>query len=142
MQIPLKNEKLFKECPEITSMKSVPKSLRAWFIVHFFVDILFALPLIFAPEWTLKLMGFEVIDVFGARFVGAALFAIGAMSVIKNKAGPETYDVMLTLKILWGCTASFGILLSYDHWPKMGGMILSGFIFFPVLWIYYKYSAR
>ena len=30
--------------------KQVPGSLRVWFVIHFAVDMLFAIPLLFFPE--------------------------------------------------------------------------------------------
>ena len=36
---------------------TVPRSLRAWFVVHFWADVLFAAPLFFAPQQFLGLLG-------------------------------------------------------------------------------------
>ena len=52
----------------------------------------------------------------------------------------ETYKGLLTLKILWGWSAAFGIIISYDYWPKFGALILLTFIVFPSAWLYYKFK--
>ena len=41
-------------------MKQVSKSLRVWFKIHFIVDFLVAIPLIFFTKWTLTLFGFPL----------------------------------------------------------------------------------
>ena len=123
-------------------MNKVPKSLRIWFMIHFFADIIFAIPLIFAPKWILGILGAQTVDIFSARIIGAALFGIGTVSLIKNNGGIETYDALLTLKILWGWSAAFGIIISYDYWPKFGALILLTFIVFPSVWLYYKIALR
>ena len=51
----------------------VPRSLRFWFVTHFVVDFIFAIPLLIAPVWFLTTFGFENPDPFTARLVGAAL---------------------------------------------------------------------
>ncbi len=54
----------------------VSKNLRTWFVIHFVADYLFALPLLIAPTWLLNLFGWQSIDPFTARLVGAALIGI------------------------------------------------------------------
>ncbi len=51
---------------------AVPESLRRWFVVHFVVDALVAVPLFVAPRAVLGLLGWEEIDVAMARVVAAA----------------------------------------------------------------------
>ena len=70
-------------------MKKIPASLRVWFLIHFIVDILFAVPLIIAPYWFLKFLGLDIVDPLTARLVGAALIGIGTTSLITHKKGKE-----------------------------------------------------
>ena len=60
----------------------VPRSLRFWFVVHFVVDFIFAVPLLLAPVWLMTLFGFESPDPFTGRLVGAALLGIGGESLL------------------------------------------------------------
>jgi len=94
---------------------AVPASLRAWFVVHFLVDILFAVPLMLAPVYTLSLFGWQQVDPFTARLVAAALFAIGIESFLGRNADRSNYRAMLNLKIIWSLAAVTGLLLSMFH---------------------------
>ena len=60
----------------------VPSSLRKWFVVHFIVDVLIAIPLLVAPRSLLGLPGWSEIDPTMARGVAAALFGIGIESLL------------------------------------------------------------
>jgi len=117
----------------------VQKSLRIWFIVHFIIDIIFAIPLIFFPVMFLKFLGFTVVDPITARLVGAALIGIGGASYFTRNKSKESYDILLTLKILWSIAAIITLIWSIVEtqlmvlWP-----ILIVFVIFSVTWIYYK----
>ena len=115
----------------------VPSSLRIWFIIHFVVDILFAVPLLLAPHWFLSILGFKMITPVLARLVGAALIAIGTTSLLLRNKSEESYIALLTLKILWSISAIIGISLSLNDGPKIIWPILVVFLFFASLWIYY-----
>lgn len=78
----------------------MPQALKIWFIFHFLVDIIFAIPLIFVTSWFLSLLGFPVENLMLARLVGAALFAIGTISLVVHNGNLEQYRVMLTFKVL------------------------------------------
>ena len=120
-------------------MSGIPTSLRTWFVIHFFADILFALPLIIAPTWTLGLFGWTIIDPVATHLVGAALFGIGTMSFIARNAGKETYKHMLTLKMLWSGAAIVGFAISlYQDAPSTTWLFLLVFVFFFVLWTHYR----
>jgi len=95
----------------------IPTSLRRWFVIHFVADMLFGLPLLFAPAWTLQLMGFAVGNLYTARLVGAALIGIGGTSLLVKNKGIQTYQAMLTLKILWSLSAIVGLFLSLLEQP-------------------------
>jgi len=81
--------------------KRIPQALRTWFFIHFLVDIFFAIPLLFFPAWSLRLLGFMIIEPLTTRLVGAALLAIGGISLLSYRQGKERFDVLLTLKIIW-----------------------------------------
>lgn len=120
-------------------MKEVPKYLRIWFLIHFIIDILFAIPLIFFPELFLNLMGISVIEPFTARLVGAALIGIGGASFFMHKKGIEVFDSMLNLKLLWSFAAIFGIAWStWETGLLSGWVILAVFVIFFAVWLYYK----
>ena len=52
----------------------VPTILRVFFMIHFFVDIVFAIPLFFIPIRFLEFAGWTTVDPVTARLVAAALF--------------------------------------------------------------------
>ncbi|MDP7140983.1 MAG: hypothetical protein QF362_00520 [Candidatus Woesearchaeota archaeon] len=119
--------------------QKVPPSLRVWFLIHFVVDMLFAIPLIINPVWFLRLVGFGVVEPFATRLVGAALIGIGGVSLAAHKAGVETFNSLLTLKILWSFSAMLGIILTLiQGGSKVGWFILAMFFVFSGVWVYYK----
>ena len=121
--------------------REVPSNLRAWFLIHFFVDIIFAIPLLISPVWFLSLLGWEIIDPFASRLVGAALFGIGGISLLSRNKGLESYQSLLTLKIIWSVSAIIGILLSIiENVHKIRLIILIMFSIFSAVWIYYKFK--
>jgi len=118
---------------------NLPGSLRKWFIIHFFADIVFALPLLISPRWFMGLFGFNVGETLTVRLVGAALAGIGLTSLVMHGKGIESYDAMLTLKIIWSVTAIVAILLSIiDGGPDSQWFFLAIFTVFSAVWIYYK----
>lgn len=120
-------------------IQSVPKSLRIWFVIHFFADIVFAVPLLFFPVEILALLGWTTIDPLATRLVGAALIGIGVESLLGRNASLQSYQTMLRLKILWSLSANFGIALSiFQGAPKAAWLFLGIFLSFSCLWIYYK----
>ncbi|MBI4146296.1 hypothetical protein HY489_03085 [Candidatus Woesearchaeota archaeon] len=124
-------------------MKKVPQSLRTWFVVHFWADLLFALPLLFAPEWTLVRFGFTTVEPVTARLVGAALVGIGGASLVHRNASKDAYSAMLTVKTLWSGTASLSLLWAATHnAPKSTWLFLAIFVFFFCVWMYYKHRLR
>lgn len=120
--------------------QTVPRSLRYWFIVHFVADLLFALPLLFAPISFLSLLGWQTIDPLACRLVGAALVGIGVESYLGRNASLESFRTMLRLKILWSLAANFGIALSLYEGvvPQTAWLFQIIFGGFSLLWIYYK----
>ncbi len=123
--------------------KKVPKSLRIWFLIHFIVDMLFAIPLIVIPRYFLKFLGFMSADPFTARLVGAALIGIGGVSLVAHNKGNESYSSLLSLKILWSLAAIVAILWTMiEGGPFVGWYILGVFAVFSGIWMYYKRKIR
>ena len=110
----------------------VPQSLRFWFIVHFVIDFVFAVPLLIAPVWLLTLFGFENPDPFTARLVGAALLGIGGESLLGWEGLLDAFRAMLNLKIIWSLAAIGGIILTLaiSGGPFMAYLILLLFVGF------------
>lgn len=122
---------------------SVPKALRAWFVVHFVADIAFALPLLVAPAAFGALLGFTQIDPVTARLVGAALVGIGTESLLCRNEGRERYQTMLRLKVLWSSTAWIGLAVSaLQGAPPMTWGLSAIFISFCALWSYWAWRLR
>ena len=121
----------------------VPAALRTWFVIHFILDVLFAIPLMLAPIFTLQLLGLQVVDPFTARLVAAALFGIGIELYLGRNAGQEAYTGMLNLKIIWSAAAVIGLLLSLLQFgpgrPRVGWGILLVFLCFNLLWVYWRW---
>jgi hypothetical protein len=114
----------------------VPAALRRWFIFHFVADFLFAVPIFFAPEAFLGLLGWSTVDPFAARGVAAALFGIGAQSFLDRNAGIASFRTMLSLKIIWATFASAGFLWGcLTRGFPMAWVIFGIFAGFDVLWI-------
>ena len=40
----------------------IPQALKNWFFAHFVIDVLFAIPLMAAPVFTLELFGWTPVD--------------------------------------------------------------------------------
>jgi hypothetical protein len=95
-----------------TPSDTVPRALRGWFILHFWADILFAVPLFIAPRWFLGNLGWTEVDPISSRIVAAALFGIGIQSWLGRNESRATFRAMLTLKVIWSSSATAGIVLS------------------------------
>jgi hypothetical protein len=127
--------------PNATDM--VPGSLRFWFVVHFVVDIVFALPLLLIPEWLMPLLGWRYVDPISSRLVAAALMGIGGASLLERKASAEVFRAMLNLKIIWATGAVVGIGLGLLHGgPPVSWALLAIFAAFLALWVHYRLQMR
>jgi hypothetical protein len=125
------------------AIRDVPKSLRVWFVVHFAVDIIVAIPLLLMPELLMPLLGWSVVDPITTRLVGAALLAIGVESLLGRNASRDVFKAMLNLKILWAAGAVAAIGLGIDAGgPMLAWIILAIFAAFLGLWIYYRIALR
>ena len=117
----------------------VPRSLRTWFVVHFWADFLFALPLFIAPRFTLSALGWPAVDPIAARLVAAALFGIGIQSLLGRDEREETFRAMLNLKVIWSATATLGIVWSQlEGGPPMGWAFALVFAAFNAVWVRYR----
>ena len=126
-----------------TAITEVPKSLRGWFVVHFAVDMIFAIPLLLLPELTMPLLGWPVVDPITSRLVGAALLAIGVASLLERNAGRDVFKAMLNLKIVWASGAVFGIGLGMAvGGPPLAWIFFAVFAAFLGLWVYYRVTLR
>jgi hypothetical protein len=121
----------------------VPRTLRAWFLVHAAVDLVAALPLLAAPEWTLHRLGWTCVDPLASRLVGAALLAIGAQSYLSRDAGVETYRVLLGLKVMWSLAACYALFTGIGSGaPSAAWVLLSIFIVFAGVWTHHAIRFR
>ncbi len=115
----------------------IPKSLSVWFKIHFVVDYIIGLPLLFAPKFTLSLFSIQA-EPIAARLVGATLLGIGGISLIHKKT-EDSYRTLLQLKLIWSSAAVLGLILSIfiDNAQKIIWLFVSIFGFFFFLWLYY-----
>lgn len=120
--------------------RKVPKWLTRFFILHFLIDILFAIPLFFFPERFLALFGWESFNPLFVRLVAAALFGIGIESLLGRNSSPEVFKAMLNLKIIWSSAAIIGIILSLPeiNVNLLVWIILLIFVLFNLLWVYWR----
>ncbi len=117
----------------------VPESLRRWFVVHFWADVLAALPLFLAPRQVLGWLGWAEVDPIATRLVAAALFGIGIESYLGRNADVQAFRGMLNLKVIWSASAVLGLLWSQlDGGPKAGWALLAIFLTFHLLWLRYR----
>ena len=125
----------------MTQQKS-PILLKTWFIIHFFIDILFAIPLFLFPEEFLTVLDWQNIDPFATRIAAAALFAIGIESWLGRNASVETYKNMLNLKIIWSGMVVIGIIISMYQSSYsttiFEWLLLLTFFCFHCIWLYYR----
>lgn len=125
-----------------TVIPDVPTSLRVFFIVHFAIDIVFAIPLFLFPTDFLEYFGWALVDPVASRIAAAALFGIGVESLIGSRASNESFVSLLNLKIAWSLAAGVGILISIAEmsWdaPALLWVMLVIFSVFNVVWIYWR----
>ncbi|MEP7149188.1 MAG: hypothetical protein ABI857_09920 [Acidobacteriota bacterium] len=120
---------------------SVPSALRMWFVIHFAIDMIVALPLFFAPREVLTLFGWTAIDPLATRLAAAAFFGIGLESLMGRNAGREAFKGMLQLKLIWSAFAAIGLAWSVLEgglkYQWIGWMLVGTFVAFHVLWWYW-----
>lgn len=74
----------------LTSVNTVPTSLRRWFIVHFVADVVVAVPLLAVPTMFLRTLGWAAVDPIAARMVGAAFTGIVLGEIVGAPATDST----------------------------------------------------
>jgi len=121
------------------SANTVPRALRAWFILHFWVDMIFALPLFIAPRTFLGLLGWTAVDPVSARIVAAALFGIGIQSLLGKDEPRSTFRAMLTLKVIWSTSATAGLVISaLEGGPVMAWALAAFWAIFSGAWWFWR----
>ncbi len=135
-----------EENDAVSGQTGVPPALRYWFVLHFAVDMIVALPLFFAPREVLGLFGWIEIDPFAARLTAAALFGIGLESLLGRNAARESFKGMLQLKIIWSAFATIGLVWSTLEgnlkYPIIGWLLVGTFVAFHALWWYWLIRIR
>ncbi len=121
----------------------VPASLRAWFVVHFIVDVAIALPLLVLPEEFLPRLGWTTVDPVSPRLVAAALMGIGIQSWRGRNDGVDAYRAMLALKVVWSATAIVGLMIAIARGaPPAAFLFLAVFLGFCGIWSHYAIRFR
>jgi NADH:ubiquinone oxidoreductase subunit K len=121
------------------------KRIGVWFVIHFVVDCVTAIPLFVIPVLFLSWLGWLDVDPVAARLVSAALFGIGIESFLGRKSSLISLITMLNLKIIWSAAAVAGLGLSLiqnaQGNPVAVWVIFIIFIAFHVLWVYWRVKA-
>jgi len=117
----------------------IPKGLKIWFVIHFVVDMLFAIPLLLLPELILPWFGWESFDPVMPRLVGAALLGIGGESLFSRNATREAFKALLRLKIIWatGAILALGMGILRGGPPATWGFLVL-FVGFLGVWVYFR----
>ncbi|MBW8011701.1 MAG: hypothetical protein FVQ83_10750 [Chloroflexi bacterium] len=121
---------------------AIPKSLKSWFVLHFVVDMVFAIPLMLKPTWFLEALDWQTVDPITTRIVAAALFGIGIESYLGRNAGLESYKGMLNLKIIWSSGVIIGVgaslLQGAQEGPVLAWVLWTVFLAFNLLWVHWR----
>ncbi len=121
----------------------LPSSLRAWFVAHFVVDVVVAVPLLVSPTYVLGHLGWTAVDPVATRLVAAALLAIGLQSFFGRDDGVETYRAMLRLKIIWSMAAVAGVMAGIaEGAPPAAWAILAIFVAFLGVWSHHAIRLK
>jgi hypothetical protein len=122
----------------IKKSELIPDGLKTWFVIHFTVDLVFAIPLLLGPEVIMPWFGWQTVDPLTSRLVGAALLGIGVESLFSRNASPETFLSLLRLKIIWASGAIFGMGLALIYGaPSAAWGFIAVFLVFLIAWIYF-----
>lgn len=125
---------------------TLTQKLKFWFIIHFILDVVAALPLFFFPVRLLQILGWQVVDPFATRLVAAALFGIGIESWLGRNGDLATFGHMLNLKIIWSATAVLGLgfsMLQAAKLPSAGQWAaLAIFLIFHLIWVGFRLKVK
>ena len=124
----------------MSAKRQVSIWLSRFFVLHFVIDMIFALPLFFFPGAFLGFFGIETFNPLFVRLVAAALFGIGIESLLGRNGSVEAFKAMLNLKIIWSSAAVLGIIISLQEIAAdlIIWLILLTFIAFNLLWVYWR----
>ena len=118
--------------------RQLPQGLRTWFMIHFAVDMLIGIPLLFFPNLIMPWFGWDQVDPITSRLVGAALLGIGGESLLSRKASVEVFKALLSLKIIWAIGAIIAIGLGIAAGgPPLAWGFLAVFVIFLFIWLFY-----
>jgi len=119
--------------------ETVPEGLRTWFVIHFVVDVLVAIPLLLFPQVFLNLFAWKTYDPIMTRLVGAALMGIGVESLLGRNANAATFRAMLNLKVIWASSALVAIGIGIaEGAAATAWLFLAIFFVFWCVWVYYR----
>jgi len=118
--------------------------LSKFFVLHFIVDMAFAIPLFFFPISFLTLFGWQTVDPVMSRLVAAALFGIGIESWLGRNSSREAFKSMLNLKIIWSIAAIAGFLIAIIQGRAnfIIWIVLFTFAAFNILWVYWRIRLK
>ena len=126
----------------VAMKNEIPANLRSWFVIHFWVDMAFAIPMMLFPVWFLELFGWQEVDPITTRIAASALLAIGIESLLSRNAGAEVFAGMLNLKIIWSTSVLVGIGYSLIEGaqgnPPLAWGVWLIFLLFNAVWIYWR----
>lgn len=125
---------------------AVPAALQMWFVLHFAVDMIVALPLFFAPSEVLGFLGWHSVDPLATRITAAAFFGIGLESLLGRNSDRKAFKGMLQLKLIWSAFSTVGIAWSVLEgslkYPWVGWVLAAVFAAFHALWWYWLIQLR
>ena len=123
--------------------QQLPQGLRTWFAIHFAVDMLIGIPLLFFPDKIMPFFGWDQIDPITSRLVGAALLGIGGESLLSRNGSVEVFKALLSLKIIWAVGAITAIGLGIiTGGPSLAWGFLAVFVIFLFIWLYYYQKVK
>ncbi len=111
--------------------KNVPSGLKALFVVHIVVGLVFGLLFLVIPEIWGNLIGWTAQDPVIFRFLGAAVLALTASSwfVLKEKLW-ENVKPIVQMEMVW---AILGALVALYGFFVAGAPALGSWLYFIVL---------
>ena len=123
--------------------RQLPQGLRTWFLIHFAVDMLIGIPLLFFPNLIMPWFGWGQVDPITSRLVGAALLGIGGESLLSRNASIEVFKALLSLKIIWavGAITAIGLGIAAGGPPLAWGF-LAVFVIFLFIWLFYYRKVK
>jgi hypothetical protein len=117
----------------------LPHSLRRWFLAHGVASVAAGLPLLIVPGLLLGSLGWRVVDPATARLSGAALLAIGALSVRVRREGVDVVRLVLGFVLLWSFAGMVALVIAVGQGaPPAVWAALSAFVAFAGVFTHYR----